>query len=279
MTIHTVGFKADEDAQAELECISDVSGGTFVEADDAEELGNQLEFLTQRDAVGYQTAGTDFEYADSIEDAQWLDEGQYKTSVELTSTDDEVGYFRVAVPEGHNAYVSVTGVPGRDASGMAASGTDGKALVRVMEVSNHMGGSDCDADDTLSVAGHGSIDMRNYEPTVPVTSFINGEAVGDCDMEEWVIGHAFTTSNTRDLSGEQITAEVNVYYEPVIPETVIQPEGDMGSLRNESPEVKFGEAQKTDSGTGFNDAVEIEPGTYENSIVAGEAQYYKIPVE
>lgn len=61
LTIHTVGFKADEAAQEELECVSEVSGGTYVEANNAEELGHQLEFLAQRDVVGYETAGTEFE--------------------------------------------------------------------------------------------------------------------------------------------------------------------------------------------------------------------------
>lgn len=32
LAIHTVGFKADEAAQAELECISEISGGIYVEA-------------------------------------------------------------------------------------------------------------------------------------------------------------------------------------------------------------------------------------------------------
>src|SRR5699024_5518714 len=32
LAIHTVGFKADEAAQAGLECISEASGGTYVEA-------------------------------------------------------------------------------------------------------------------------------------------------------------------------------------------------------------------------------------------------------
>src|SRR5699024_7934710 len=37
LAIHTLGFKADEAAQAELEWISEASGGTYVEAENAEE--------------------------------------------------------------------------------------------------------------------------------------------------------------------------------------------------------------------------------------------------
>ncbi|MGO3697945.1 MAG: vWA domain-containing protein [Corynebacterium casei] len=278
LAIHTVGFKADEAAQAELECISEISGGIYVEAENAEELGNQLEFLVQRDAVGYEMAGTEFEYADNIDDAKWLDEGQYQTHVTVSGTESEVNYFRVAVPEGHNAMISVTGIPQRDATGSVASGSDGSVRVNAAEVSNHMDGSDCRADESMTV-WRGNVDMRNLFPTEPMTSFIDGEEVGNCDMEEWIVGHTFTAGTDGELVGEELGVEVNIYYEPVPPENVIQLEGDFGSLAQESPDVKFGEAQGVENGTSFNDAPEIEPGTYKNSIVAGETHYYKIPVE
>ena len=278
LAIHTVGFKADEAAQAELECISEVSGGTYVEAENAEELGNQLEFLVQRDAVGYEMAGTEFEYADNIDDAKWLDEGQYQTRVKISDSDSDVQYFRVAVPEGYNAMISVTGIPDRGATGASEAGSDGTVQINAGEVSNHMDGSDCDATDSMTVS-QGSVDIRNFFPTEPFTSFINGEDIGNCDMDEWIIGHTFKASAQPELVGEELGVEVNIYYEPVPSEDVIQREGDNGTLREESPDVKFGDAQEIENGTSFNDAPEIEPGTIRNSIVAGETQYYKIPVE
>lgn len=278
LAIHTVGFKADEAAQAELECISEASGGTYVEAENAEELGNQLEFLVQRDTVGYDMSGTEFEYADNIDDAKWLDEGQYQTRVKVSGTENDINYFRVAVPEGHNAMISVTGIALRDSTGSVASGSDGSVQVDAAEVSNHMDGSDCRADESMTV-WKGKVDMRNLFPTEPMTSFIDGEEVGNCDMEEWIVGHTFTAGMDRELVGEELGVEVNIYYEPVPPENAIQVEGDPGSLAQESPGVKFGNAQDIEHGTSFNGAPEIEPGTFKNSIVAGETHYYKIPVE
>ena len=75
LTIHTVGFKTDEEARKELECVAEAGGGEFMEADDAGSLAESLKFLAQRDAEAYQTAGTDFEYSDTPEDAEWLGEG------------------------------------------------------------------------------------------------------------------------------------------------------------------------------------------------------------
>src|SRR5699024_9155587 len=157
----------------------------------AEELGNQLEFLVQRDAVGYDMSGTEFEYADNIDDAKWLDEGQYQTRAKASGTESGINYFRVAVPEGRHATISVTAHAPRDSTGSVASGRDGSVQVDAAEVSNHMDGSDCRADESMTV-WKGKVDMRNLFPTEPMTSFIDGEEVGNCDMEEWIVGHTFT---------------------------------------------------------------------------------------
>ena len=42
LAIHTVGFKADEEARAELECIAEAGGGQFLEAADAGSLAESL---------------------------------------------------------------------------------------------------------------------------------------------------------------------------------------------------------------------------------------------
>lgn len=42
LTIHTVGFKVDEEARAELECVAQVSGGQSMTADDATQLADHM---------------------------------------------------------------------------------------------------------------------------------------------------------------------------------------------------------------------------------------------
>src|SRR5699024_4803193 len=95
----------------------------------------------------------------------------------------------------------------------------------------------------------------------------------------WIVGHSFYGDGKRSLVGEEISVEVNVTYEEIPPENQVQLEGDIGSLAQEEPEVKFSDAQDIEAGTSFNNAVDVEPGTYANSIVAGEVQYYRVPVE
>mgnify|MGYP002722950171 FL=1 len=108
LTIHTVGFKADEDARAELECIAEAGGGQFLEAADSTSLAESLKFLSQRSVTKYQTAGTHFEFSDTPEDAKWLGEGQYQTTVKPDRTSKTDRYFRFSVPPRHHGRVVFT---------------------------------------------------------------------------------------------------------------------------------------------------------------------------
>ncbi|MEX3515789.1 MULTISPECIES: hypothetical protein [unclassified Corynebacterium] len=70
LAIHTVGFKVDDEAREELECISEATGGEYRQADDADKLAEDLKFLSQRAVTTHKAAGTEFEFADTIEDAK-----------------------------------------------------------------------------------------------------------------------------------------------------------------------------------------------------------------
>ena len=80
LAIHTVGFKVDDKAQKELECISDVSGGTYTSADDTEALTEALTDAAQRVAGNYESAGTPVQLADNATDGFYLGEGLYPVS-------------------------------------------------------------------------------------------------------------------------------------------------------------------------------------------------------
>ncbi|WP_246817909.1 VWA domain-containing protein, partial [Corynebacterium sp. HMSC058E07] len=56
LAIHTVGFKVDNKAQKELQCISEVSGGTYSSADDTDALSKALADAAQRVAGDYESA-------------------------------------------------------------------------------------------------------------------------------------------------------------------------------------------------------------------------------
>ncbi|MCT1451112.1 VWA domain-containing protein [Corynebacterium sp. p3-SID1194] len=280
LTIHTVGFKTDEDARKELECVAEAGGGEFIQADDAGSLAESLKFLAQRDAETYQTAGTEFEYSDTPEDAKWLGEGKYHTKVtaKVPSDSDEKAaprYFNLAVPEGHRAIVSTTIIPNRSASGRAHSGTFN---LRHHGIEN--GNEDCQASNA-GLGGFGETKGNGYSPPQPVVTELNPQkALNGCDPQHWILPTEIYLGNTNDKSSTEETGiEVEVNFEPI-------PEGGTGGAPAGSDDSKgaeksldFAGAQDIKGGSSFSDAVEVKPGAYKDAIVPGEYRFYKIPVE
>src|SRR5699024_12213017 len=98
LAVHTVGFRADEATRAELECLSDVTGGTYRQADDAHSLTDSLQFRAQRAIVGYETTGTDFEFTDTPDEALYVGRGLSRTTL---TTPTEVSPGEAPPRHGH----------------------------------------------------------------------------------------------------------------------------------------------------------------------------------
>lgn len=279
LAIHTVGFKVDAEARKELQCIADAGKGQFLEADDAGSLADSLKFLTQRDVGKYQLKGTKFEFADNPEDAKWLDEGQYQTKVVPDRNVKKDRYFRVSVPEGHNARVIITpvwqtngGIHHADLVVGTSSETNEKdpecGVARTV-----VGG-------TSSASSNAEFGLSPYEIVLDRHESLrdNGKQ-NNCDMSSWLI--PVQVYQNGDEITDDVNLEVNVNYEPLPDEEQakewndrkIHDAGDYnGDLEIENPEAITG-------GSGFNDAVEITEGSYSDKIVPGEYRMYKIPVE
>ena len=284
LTIHTVGFKTDEDARKELECVAEAGGGEFIQADDAGSLAESLKFLAQRDAETYQTAGTEFEYSDTPEDAKWLGEGKYHTTVNAKlqkSAGDEVQsrYFKVAIPEGHNAIISTTVLPQRSTSGRAreagfvAHRVEPKNEVEQCDGSYGGAFTDVDGKTSGSAAWMPEPLIRKIEPV--------DESRG-CS-QHWTIPDKIAFETTKPEKGgaeEEVDVEVEINFEPIPDENEVSnyPDGQQNNFED-GPELKFDGAQNIKGGSSFSDAVEVKPGAYKDAIVPGEYRFYKIPVE
>lgn len=279
LVVHTVGFHVDEAARKELECISQSTGGEYRQADDADKLAEELQFLAQRGIAGYQKAGTEFEFADSIEDAKWLGEGLYHTRVTPNSDKDQgLKYIRVAVPEGHNAYVSVAGFPDRDATGDAGGTVQDRELYyRLDEVDSTSGHYSCTTN-MVSVPSAGSTHLNAWRSPDPNVVRIEGDTDTECDMDQWYLGYDIY----RNAPGaDDASIEVQVSFEPIPDERTREsyPEGDTGRLGEEPSDLPMSDATPVTGGTGFADAVEVKPGAYSDTIVPGEYRFYKLPVD
>ena len=271
LTIHTVGFKADEEARAELECIAEAGGGQFLEAADSASLAESLKFLAQRGVEKYQTGGTEFEFSETPENAKWLGEGQYQTTVtpDLGTPTDR--YFRISVPPRHNARMVFT--PMWQTEGMWQ---DGHLKIDPVEVTNE------------------SDEKCGWFPTTHTAFVYAGPDYGvdsanasverhdkedlECDMSDILV-----KTQVSDVEGEfteDIALEVSVFYEPIQGDEQESEwtDGRVTSAGEYLGEMPIKDPQPISGGTSFNNAVEITEGTYSDNIVPGEFRFFKIPV-
>ena len=268
LAIHTVGFKADEEARAELECIAQAGGGQFLEAADAGSLAESLKFLAQRGVDTYKADGTPFEFADTPEDAKWLGEGQYRTTIPADANSEQNQYFRLSIPPRHHGHVVVTPMWQTDGDWDWSA-----AKVEIRDVTNE-GEENCGF---LSAP----VTARQMHGRTHPGGFAMKRDHGtslDCDMSDILV--TTQLSGVDDAAPEGVDVEVQVFYEPVADEAqekeweanpLAQPSEYSGELKVENP-------QPLNGGTSFNDAAEITEGSYSGVIVPGEYRYYKIPV-
>ncbi|MCZ9293537.1 vWA domain-containing protein [Corynebacterium meitnerae] len=284
LTIHTVGFKTDEQARAELECVARVSGGDFLEADDTASLAKSLKFLAQRSAETYQTAGTWFEYADTPEDAKWLGEGRYRTKVKAElqeSPGDDVkrGYYKVAIPEGHKAVISTTVLPKRSSSGRAH---DAGFVVSRIDAQNETA-EKCDGiyGGTSTEMDGGTSGGVSWMPSALIRRFEPVKEERGCSRH-WTIPDEIyftTTDKSQGTAEEDVEVEVVINFEPIPDEDEVYKYPDGEKKEEYKGDLSFDSPQSIKGGTSFSDAMEVKPGTYKDAIVRGEYRFYKIPVE
>ena len=286
VTIHTVGFLVGDEARQQLECIAGAAGGEYRDAADADELADSMEFLSRRALESYRAGGTPFEFEAEPEDALYLGEGLYRTTVSDLPTDgvDVPHYFRVAVPDDHLAFVSATPIIDRDRDSEAGEGRSVN-----MRISAENESTQCEAggrregrsDATFGVSGTWGA------PAGVVTQFgaLENEA---CDGEGWVVNvEPMVEQQHRHEGPVEVGVEVSVQFEPLPDDAELDsyPEGGSGSAgggpestENNGP-AEGEQPQPIRPGPGFVGATEVGSGMYETRIVPGEAHYFRIPVE
>ena len=270
LAIHTVGFQVDDAARKELQCIAEAGNGQFLEAKDASSLAQSLKFLAQRDIGKYKVEGTPFEFVDSPEDAKWLGQGQYQTKVTPDSNAKTDRYFRVSVPEGYNALITMTPIWQPDGHFEDAE------VVLESSAQTNENDPNCGKAKTelgpASIAGNAQFAMEPYW-----VSLAREDQLDNCDMSDWLITTQIFKRGAELV--DDVNVEVNVFYSP-IPEAEQAKEWSDRSISSGKydGEVPLGTSQEITGGTSFNDAVEISEGTYADKIVPGEYRFYKIPV-
>ena len=264
LAIHTVGFKVDNKAQKELECISDVSGGTYTSADDTEALTEALTDAAQRVAGNYESAGTPVQLADNATDGFYLGEGLYQSTLPSPKGSNKDGadkWFSISVPEGKQAQITANLVP------VGFEGGDHIYYNIDVEYKN----------DSCNDKGSGHYSGSNW-PGPPKAETVTIDPEEDCDPTEYRVklNHSGTELD------RELPVEIMVGFAPQVDGADAGPEND-----REIPEGKDKDKVKvpsttpkpTPGGTSYNNATEITPGTVSDTLVPGETKFYRMNVD
>ncbi len=264
LAIHTVGFKVDDKAQKELECISDVSGGTYTSADDTEALTEALTDAAQRVAGNYESAGTPVQLADNATDGFYLGEGLYQSTLPSpkgSNKDGDDRWFSISVPEGKKAQVTANLVP------VGFEGGDHIYYNVDVEYKN----------DSCSDKGSGHYNGSNW-PGPPEAETVTIEPDEDCDPTKYRVklNHSGTEID------HDLPVEIMVGFAPQVDGADAGPENDRETPKGkDKDEVKVPSTspKPTPGGTSYNNATEITPGTVSDTLVPGETKFYRMNVD
>jgi Ca-activated chloride channel homolog len=106
LRIDTIGFQVDPRARKELQCIARVAKGSYVDANSAAELSDQLSQLSLRALRKFETSGTAVTGGSSTSDAPPLESGQFTDSI----SPGESLFYAVDLAEGQSLGASVATV-------------------------------------------------------------------------------------------------------------------------------------------------------------------------
>ncbi|GLB67256.1 vWA domain-containing protein [Arthrobacter mangrovi] len=275
LTVHSIGFKVDAAARAELECIADTTGGTYADAQDADALSEELIVRTTRAIGVYEAEGTPIMGGSSPADAPALPAGQYLDELEAGSKKNSSGesgsarYYKVELGPGERAHAAATLLLPR--RGEAAA--PGTAYVTAAFVDGE--GESCLVSDTEYASSNQSFLM-------PPTAALSTPPMGE-DSSDRCFG---TDAGEVFLEVKRSGSWAWKQGLPVEVLLVTEPAGDGSGLpaAHEAPlpaaAPEFGgEAVPVAGAASYNTAAELESGVYSDSLLGGETKFYKVPVD
>jgi Ca-activated chloride channel family protein len=117
MSISVVGFQVNDRVRKQLRCIADAGGGSYVDVDDADQLGGELAALLSRAYRSYEPTGTKVAGGPSRAQATALGERLF---LDTLPPEEAPRWFSVDVPAGRRLVVSATAIPPWGSSGAGA---------------------------------------------------------------------------------------------------------------------------------------------------------------
>lgn len=275
LSIHSIGFKVDASARAELECISKATGGTYTDARDAAALTEELTIRTTRAIGVYEAQGTPITGGASPVDAPLLSAGQYLDVLDKGSKKNstaEAGstrYYKIQLAPGERAHAAATLLVPR----AGETDTSGTAYLAVTVVNAQ--DERCFIHDTEHVTSSQSF---LYPPTAAISTSALGEDAGDECFGADATGEAFLKVERSGSWAwtKALPVELLFATEPAADTTGL-PDAYAAALPPVVP-APGGTASPVTGGASYNTAAELTPGLFSDSLLGAETKFYKIPV-
>ena len=274
MRIHTIGFKAEQDARDQLACIAEASGGTFADATDAETLRDELLVKMTRAIQGYATQGQPITGGLSAETAVDLPTGSFLDVLEHGSAaiDDGEGfsrYYRLQIAPGEIAHLTATMVlPGGDG--------DASRLAQLRLVTSSADGVDCRIGEVQARAeadlGQGPITAAVATPRMGETA--NLTCFGE-DADGSVILEVERTGDP--VLEEAVPVELQFFAEEKVSSDGLPPA--VQHVRPQEPLATPADGEQIQPAFSFASAAEDLDGPMRGTIIPGEVQFFRIPAQ
>lgn len=275
LSIHSIGFKVDASARAELDCIAKATGGTYTDARDAAALTDELTIRTTRAIGVYEAQGTPITGGTSPADAPLLSAGQHLDMLakgsEKNSTAEagSTRYYKVQLAPGERAHAAATLlVPRRGETDAPGTAFLGISYVDAQDKS-------CLLQDTEHANSNQSF---LFPPTASLSTPALGEDAADRCFGSDAKGEAFLKVERSGSWAwtQELPVELLFATEPA-GDTKGLPDAHPASLPPVLP-APGGTAAPVTGGPSYNTAAELKPGLFSDSLLGAETKFYKIPV-
>ena len=266
LVINTVGFNVEPEAQQELQCIADATGGTYADASDADSLAKELRRAAPRTYNAYESELEEIEGGKSEGAAAKVDRDVEAFSTTLPPTEgkrysaESTTFFTTPIAEGERVVISANTTQEPSINNFRKGGSL-HLEVDAVELS-------CELDTATAT----DTSVNQYQ-TATLYSTQGGEE--GCDSDEL----AFSIERKGDWKqDEELGVEVTItrFGEPDM-------DGQPGPAEEKTeagPVTASGAPTEVTPGTWFTDATELSPKQpVRAQIVPGETHFYRIPVE
>ncbi len=266
LVINTVGFNVEPEAQQELQCIADATGGTYADASDADSLAKELNRAAPRTFNAYESNLEEIEGGESESSPAEVDRDVEAFSTTLPPTEGEghsaesTTFFTTPIAEGERVVISANSTQTPSINNFRKGG------------SFHLGIDAAELSCELDTATANDLGPNQYQ-TATLYSTQGGE--DGCDSEELV----FTIERNGDWKqDEELGVEVTItrFGEPDM-----DGQPDPAEEKTEpSPITGSGAPAEVTPGTWFTDAAELTPQQpVRAQIVPGETHFYRMPAQ